>query len=130
MYIKKESYCRSKRLFQNAAWFWVLFCFNRQKHLEIKYSQPQQEQVPGPALQWPLTSQGAALPRVLQGRKDVDCAIDPAGMGLPTAPERVESVAVQEFLPNWDILLDPDGILNTRSLCQTTQLSKKKMFNH
>lgn len=54
--------------------------------------------MPRPAPQWPLTSQGAALQRVLQGRKDVDCAIDPAGMGLPTAPERGEFVAIPEFL--------------------------------
>lgn len=32
---------------------------------------------------------GAALPRIFQRRKDVDCVMDPAGMGLPTALERV-----------------------------------------
>lgn len=42
---------------------------------------------------------GAALPRIFQGRKDVDCVTDPAGMGLPMALERVSLLQYKSFFP-------------------------------
>lgn len=42
---------------------------------------------------------GEALTYIFQGRKDVDCVIDPAGMGLPMALERVSLVQYKSFLP-------------------------------
>lgn len=41
---------------------------------------------------------GAALPRIFQ-RKDVDCVMDPAGMGLPTALECVSLLQYKSSFP-------------------------------
>lgn len=100
MELREKRYC--KRISPNAVRLQVFFCFPLAGRRSLKRSTRSLRTNRCLAL---LSSglshyKGTTLLCAFQGRNDVDCVTDPAGMGLPMALEHVKFVAIQEFLLN------------------------------